>query len=61
MNKIIQSVDKKAYYCKLIHNAVAGAGTNDDDLIRAIVSLKQHDTIKVFHLEFLLCFSDLSL
>ena len=46
--KSLKSVDKKAYYCKLIHNAVAGLGTNDDDLIRAIVSLKQHDTIKVF-------------
>jgi len=39
-------VDKKTYYCKLIHDAVSGPGTNDDELIRTLVSLKHHDVIK---------------
>lgn len=49
---LLALVDKKGYYCKRIYETISGAGTDDSELIRIIVSLKHHDEIKKIVSEF---------
>lgn len=44
---MLKTVDRPKYYAKRIHDAIAGPGTDDDTLIRMLITLKQNDSIRV--------------